>query len=135
MMHRLVLLISLLAGVQLVAGCAVVPLVAPLAAAVGTDLAIDPLTPSLTTYIEPTTEPSAVSGPLSCEEQDVAGGERLVCVGGVPGHAKWCNDLIVMVSNTSGGFIRGLTGTSQDHRIIERYCIGGEVPPEIAALQ
>ena len=87
-------------------------------------------------FIPATTEASPVSGPLHCSQQSYSGGTQMHCEGGVPGHARWCNDLVMFVENgVSGGFIRTWTGTRREDEIFERYCLQGEVPPEIARLQ
>ena len=67
-----------------------------------------------------TREPSPVDGPLNCE--GAPGSYR--CVGGEPGHARWCND-----------FLAVNPGAGPGNAIFSRYCLDGEVPPDVAALR
>lgn len=125
----------------LVSGCAAPLMIAAVPATfAGSDLAVGSMQESVmqpvTAMLPATTEPSPVSGPLRCTQQSYSGGTRLHCVGGVPGHARWCNDLAMIMENAAtGGFVRTWTGTRREDEIFERYCTQGEVPPEIARLQ
>lgn len=40
-----------------------------------------------------------------------------------------------MEISATGGIVRTLTHTRREDEIYERYCLQGEVPPEIARLQ
>ncbi len=71
--------------------------------------------------IVPTLEPSPVKGRLRCRQRR---GEPYGCVGGIPGHARWCNDFLAINP-----------GAEKDgNPIFRSYCLEGEVPPPIAEL-
>lgn len=119
----------------LLGGCLIVPTM--VAAVGGMDVGVGALVDErvgpASQYIEPTLEPSPVKGPIRCSDKSTSYGERLHCVGGIPGHAKWCNDLIA-IDPGSGSFILTFAGYTPGERLIEKHCLKGEVPPEIAEL-